>query len=182
MERYVKLCEMQGVCYLNSSSDSFWGSSKEFIKTLVVWREFFCPHSVVCRTSVPPPGTKPRPWQWKHKILTAKQPGNSPKRIIEAGRNVLYHDDGVDYVIICICQNLQNCTKRWTGCQALWPHITWHPLHVSSQEISVQPEFRICLPVLCMDRWLSLDGFVSWFSALISQNPQCLNVTQRYSF
>ena len=92
-----------------------------------------------------------------------------------------YLNCGNGYKTICICQHLQNCTKRWTVCHANWPHISWHPLYISSQEILVQPDFRICLPLLCMDRWLSLDGFVSWFSALISQNPQRLNVTQRYS-
>ena len=32
---------------------------------------------LACRISVPWPGTEPRPWQWKHQILTTRLPGNS---------------------------------------------------------------------------------------------------------
>ena len=38
---------------------------------------YFWPHCTACRSSVPWPGIKPGPWQWKPRILTTWPPGNS---------------------------------------------------------------------------------------------------------
>ena len=42
---------------------------------------YFWPHHVACRFLAPWPGIEPRPWQWKHGVLTTGPPGNSPKSV-----------------------------------------------------------------------------------------------------
>ena len=43
---------------------------------------YFCPCHVACGNLVPRPGIEPRPWQWKHRVLTIGQPGNSLSHLI----------------------------------------------------------------------------------------------------
>ena len=38
---------------------------------------FLWPYCMACRVLVPWPGIEPRPWQWKHQVLTTGLPGNS---------------------------------------------------------------------------------------------------------
>ena len=70
---HVVLMDSQGWELLPSGNASCWMWRVTFILSLF----FFWPNHAACRTSVPWPGTEPKPWQSKCGILTTRPLGNS---------------------------------------------------------------------------------------------------------
>ena len=70
---HVVLMDSQGWELLSSGNASCW----LWRVTCILFFFFFWPNRAACSTSVPWPGTEPKPWQSKHGILTTRPLGNS---------------------------------------------------------------------------------------------------------